>query len=126
MLFQVPYHASPLLPALTKTVGVWGILPISELFARPSGLINRNNSELFAQNARGGGSILLACPCSSQRLRVSVPTLSLAPRLVSIPWAGRLPLHQSLVTSHQSPTVVSFHPVNILLNEVECRVLGSL
>ena len=24
------------------------------------------------------------------------------------------------------PTVVSFHPVNILLNEVECRVLGSL
>src|SRR6267154_1303089 len=26
----------------------------------------------------------------------------------------------------QSPNVVSFHPVNILLNEVECRVLGSL
>jgi len=25
-----------------------------------------------------------------------------------------------------SPIVVSFHPVNILLNEVECRVLGSL
>jgi len=24
------------------------------------------------------------------------------------------------------PTVVSFHPVNILLNEVKCRVLGSL
>src|SRR5881396_2646587 len=24
------------------------------------------------------------------------------------------------------PSVVSFHPVNILLNEVECRVLGSL
>jgi len=30
------------------------------------------------------------------------------------------------VTSHKSPTVVSFHSVNILLNEVECRVLGSL
>jgi uncharacterized protein len=29
-------------------------------------------------------------------------------------------------TSHQSPSVVSFHSVNILLNEVECRVLGSL
>jgi len=29
-------------------------------------------------------------------------------------------------TSHQSPSVVSFHAVNILLNEVECRVLGSL
>jgi uncharacterized protein YceH (UPF0502 family) len=25
-----------------------------------------------------------------------------------------------------SPSVVSFHPVNILLNEVECRVLGAL
>src|SRR3984893_19242348 len=44
------------------------------------------------------------------------------------------PLHTSLppclfqppVTNHQSPNVVSFHPVNILLNEVESRVLGSL
>src|SRR5229473_3601262 len=36
------------------------------------------------------------------------------------------PPHQSLVTNHDSPSVVSFHPVNILLNEVECRVLGSL
>ena len=36
------------------------------------------------------------------------------------------PSHQSLVASHQSPTVVSSHSVNILLNEVECRVLGSL
>ncbi len=34
--------------------------------------------------------------------------------------------HQSLVTNHDSPSVVSFLPVNILLNEVECRVLGSL
>src|SRR5258708_30437932 len=33
---------------------------------------------------------------------------------------------QSPVTTLQSPIVVSFHPVNILLNEVECRVLGSL
>ena len=40
--------------------------------------------------------------------------------------AGWNLLHQSQVTNHQSPTVVSFHPVNILLNEVECRVLGSL
>jgi len=32
----------------------------------------------------------------------------------------------SPVTSHRLPSVVSFHPVNILLNEVECRVLGSL
>ncbi len=30
------------------------------------------------------------------------------------------------VTNHESRVVVSFHPVNILLNEVECRVLGSL
>jgi uncharacterized protein len=35
-------------------------------------------------------------------------------------------LLQPPVTNHQSPNVVSFHPVNILLNEVECRVLGSL
>src|SRR6202045_1048544 len=35
-------------------------------------------------------------------------------------------LFQPPVTNHQSPNVVSFHPVNILLNEVECRVLGSL
>src|SRR5260370_18571693 len=34
--------------------------------------------------------------------------------------------HQSLVTNHDSPSVVSFHPVNILLNEIDCRVLGSL
>src|SRR5258708_20592477 len=33
---------------------------------------------------------------------------------------------QSPVTNLPSPNVVSFHPVNILLNEVECRVLGSL
>jgi len=30
------------------------------------------------------------------------------------------------VSSPESPSVVSFHPVSILLNEVECRVLGSL
>jgi len=39
------------------------------------------------------------------------------------------------VTSHRSPAatnipgspiVVSFHPVYLLLNEIECRVLGSL
>jgi len=39
---------------------------------------------------------------------------------------GSLPLHQSLVTSYLPPIVVSFHPVNILLTDVECRVLGSL
>ena len=32
----------------------------------------------------------------------------------------------SPVPSHRLPSVVSFHPVSILLNEVECRVLGSL
>ncbi len=40
----------------------------------------------------------MTSPCSSQRLRGSVATpLSLDPRLVSSRWAGRLPLHQSLV-----------------------------
>src|SRR2546430_3732190 len=33
---------------------------------------------------------------------------------------------QCLGASVAIPIVVSFHPVNILLNEVECRVLGSL
>src|SRR5437016_6768829 len=33
---------------------------------------------------------------------------------------------QCLGASVAIPTVVSFHPVNILLNEVECRILGSL
>jgi len=33
---------------------------------------------------------------------------------------------QCLLASVAIPTVVSFQPVNILLNEVECRVLGSL
>src|SRR5256886_3896400 len=33
---------------------------------------------------------------------------------------------QCLGASVAIPTVVSFHPVNILLNEVKCRVLGSL
>ena len=40
--------------------------------------------------------------------------------------AGWLPIHQSQVTDHQSPTVISLHSVNILLTEAECRVLGSL
>jgi len=39
---------------------------------------------------------------------------------------GWLPPHQSQVTNYESPIVVSFHLVNVLLNEVECRVLGSL
>src|SRR6266446_5164863 len=39
---------------------------------------------------------------------------------------GSLPLHQSLATSYLPPIVVSFYPVNILLTDVECRVLGSL
>ena len=35
--------------------------------------------------------------------------------------------HQlALNETEGAPLVVSFHPVNILLNEVECRVLGSL
>jgi uncharacterized protein YceH (UPF0502 family) len=33
---------------------------------------------------------------------------------------------QCLRTHVGIPNVVSFHPVNILLNEIECRVLGSL
>src|SRR5882724_5005171 len=39
---------------------------------------------------------------------------------------GSLRLRQSLVISYQPSIRVSFHPVNILLNETECRVLGSL
>src|SRR5437899_9108765 len=50
------------------------------------------------------------------------------------PHSTRHPLHastprwffQSPVTNLQSLPVVSFQPVNILLTEIECRVLGSL
>jgi uncharacterized protein YceH (UPF0502 family) len=38
---------------------------------------------------------------------------------------GSVTRHSSLATVIH-PSVVSFHPVNILLDEVECRVLGSL
>ncbi len=34
--------------------------------------------------------------------------------------------HWPAPTLSGAPSVVSFHPVNILLNEIECRVLGSL
>ncbi len=34
--------------------------------------------------------------------------------------------HEPRTTGHGTRTVISSHPVNILLNEVECRVLGSL
>jgi len=60
-----------------------------------------SDSALFAKNYRGMGSILLASLRSSD--------------------------HQLALTETEgAPLVVSFHPVNILLNEVECRVLGSL
>ncbi len=64
------------------------------------------------------------------------PKLQLTvPSLIAFLEGGRPALSSFLVSlppcfaassSHQSPNVVSFHPVNILLNEVECRVLGSL
>src|SRR5207302_10132384 len=67
---------------------------------------------------------------------VYLPTLSLQLSIEDPDPVGTLnfqPPHQSPawpdfvgVTSHPSPSVVSFHPVNILLSEVECRVLGSL
>jgi uncharacterized protein YceH (UPF0502 family) len=42
------------------------------------------------------------------------------------PKVGYLSSYQSQVTNHKSLTIVSFHAVNILLNEIECRILGSL
>ena len=47
------------------------------------------------------------------------------PRPLQATTAGRSDL-QTFQRSDGSQIVVSFHPVNILLNEVECRVLGSL
>lgn len=43
-------------------------------------------------------------------------------------WGGFFPFRNSpLTTLHcRSPFVVSFHPVNIILSEIECRVLGAL
>src|SRR5882672_10216171 len=40
--------------------------------------------------------------------------------------AHHISFHQPAQSLSGSPIVVSFHPVNILLNEIECRVLGSL
>jgi uncharacterized protein YceH (UPF0502 family) len=70
---------------------------------KKSTLLFSSDSALFAKNYRGWGegSILLASLRSSD--------------------------HQlALNETEGAPLVVSFHPVNILLNEVECRVLGSL
>src|SRR5467141_1832377 len=68
---------------------------------KKSTLLFSSDSALFAKNYRGMGSILLASLRSSD--------------------------HQlALNETEGAPLVVSFHPVNILLNEVECRVLGSL
>src|SRR6266851_9769312 len=103
------------LQLLRKHRGCGGILPISALIARPSALIARNSSELFQQNTCGGGGTLIPYFITSllHHLLTSSPIYFLTSLLLP-------------VTSHQSPSVVSFHPVNILLNEVECRVLGSL
>lgn len=48
------------------------------------------------------------------------------PTTLSTPSPKPIDPRQSLAKGHPSPSVVSFHLVNILLNEVECRVLGSL
>src|SRR5712664_9717 len=90
-------------------------------------LLFSSDSALCVKKHNHRGGILLTSHSPSQRLRASVAIPpSLDPQLAPSTSAECLPLHQSLVTSHQSPIVVSFHPVNILLNEVECRVLGSL
>jgi uncharacterized protein len=72
-------------------------------------------------------SIAGACP---DPVGASIPLPSLHIQVLTLNFQ---PSHQSPacpdpvgVTSHNSPSVVSFHPVNILLNEIECRVLGSL
>src|SRR5229473_7630724 len=106
-LFQVPYPAIPLFAALTKTPGVWGY---SSHFGTHRSPLGTHRSQQFrtlsATHLRWGRD-----PHSLLRyLLTSLPRCSL----------------QSPVTNLQSPIVVSFHPVNILLNEVECRVLGSL
>ena len=40
--------------------------------------------------------------------------------------AHHISFHRPAQSLSGAPIVVSFHPVNILLNEIECRVLGSL
>src|SRR5216683_5896950 len=99
-LFQVPYPATPLFAAHTKTPGVWGY----------SSHFGTHRSQQFrtlsAKHLRWGRD----------------PHSFLHYLLTSLPRC----FFQSPVTNLPSPIVVSFHPVNILLNEVECRVLGSL
>src|SRR5712664_2033374 len=109
-LFQVPYPATPLFAAHTKTPGVWGY---SSHFGSHRSPLSTHRSQQFRT-------------LSATHLRWGRNPHSLLHYLL-LPYLVALSSHQSRVTtSHQSPSVVSFHPVNILLNEVECRVLGSL
>jgi uncharacterized protein YceH (UPF0502 family) len=72
---------------------------LTNSFALPenSTLFFSSNSELFRKNTRGWGRGCILLSTS-----------------------------QCLHTHVAIPNVVSFHPVNILLNDIECRVLGSL
>src|SRR5216684_2844819 len=58
-LFQVPYPATPLFAAHTKTPGVWGYSSHFGTHRCPSALIARNSSKLFQQNNCGGGGTLI-------------------------------------------------------------------
>jgi hypothetical protein len=87
-----------------NTRGCGGILPISELFARPrhSSLATIPDS-LRKTPAVGEGRHFLISQTPSQCLGASAAfPLSLEPQLAPSPRAGCLPLRQSRVTSHQT------------------------
>src|SRR5712664_3114568 len=106
-LFQVPYPATPLFAAHTKTPGVWGYSSHFGTHRSPPGT---HRSQQFRT-------------LSATHLRWGRDPHSLLHYLLTSLLRCSF---QSPVTNLQSPIVVSFHPVNILLNEVECRVLGAL
>ncbi len=88
--------------------------PVSPLFAAPMKIAG-----VCTNNFRLGTNV---SPLATSHLR---PPKSFPCHTSEIP-RGDLTYHQPPVTSHPSPSVVSSHLVNILLNDVECRVLGSL
>jgi uncharacterized protein YceH (UPF0502 family) len=116
------HDLSPLFLTFTKTPGVWGY---SSHFGTTSSFGDGNSlhyASSFFLFPCALFCTFLHSPKTQPFCFQAIPHSLAKTRGVGV---GSC-FHQSPVTIHQSPNVVSFHPVNILLNEIECRVLGSL
>jgi uncharacterized protein YceH (UPF0502 family) len=116
-------NLSPLFLTLTKTPGVWS-------YSSHSGKIRASfgdGNSLHYSSSFFSFSCALFC-AFLHSLKTQLFCFQAIPH--SLPKTRGVGVgscfHHSPLTIHQSPNVVSFHPVNIFLHEVECRVLGSL